>query len=589
VCVRGVGIRRSKDLRAEIEKYSHSTNERKIMSKKTIKQRVAIVAATALTAGFFAVVSAPASNAAISGTTYNWGTAVGTAYTSATAGFCSQNNTTDVLEVRQGRFSYSTGAILAASAADLETDTTDAYYYFTATGTGYWNQADAAATAAEAKIDRSDNEKTLTIGNTTTGADLDTLDLVPWVQTATGTTTINLYEVTISTGAQTLLETFTLRAVTDCTASVASASYTGAQLQTTTTAMTTYVDPADQSGAVNVDYATGVSYLAVFILDPLANPVSDTDGYLTAKATGGCTVSWAVGDLSSTRTSVVATSGIYNEVLKIFTAGASANSCNVIVDYNGTVVANKTVNFRGEAASVKSVSPDFAIPDTSVVAGFYDVLDAAGTRLAGFAPTAVNLTGSLAGAAITFGASTASGTQGAVTINTVDGNRGPGTFQIRVTKVDGTTVTSPAISTLVSGGISTYSLSLDKASYTPGQIITATISAKDSGGRIVADGTALGGTISFTLAGGTVLGSAPAAADTAENGVWTYKYTAGTTAGDWAANFSTTSTATDVAKQVTYKITTSDVSNAEVLKSIVALIASINKQIAALQKLILKR
>jgi len=559
------------------------------MSKKTIKQRVAIVAATALTAGFFAVVSAPASNAAISGTTYNWGTAVGTAYTSATAGFCSQNNTTDVLEVRQGRFSYSTGAILAASAAGVETDTTNAYYYFTATGFGYWNQADSSADTTEAAIDRSADEKTLTIGSTTTGVDLDTLDVVPWVQTATGTTTINLYEVIISTGAQTLLETFTLRAVTDCTASVASASYTGAQLQTTTTAMTTYVDPADQSGAVNVDYATGVSYLAVFILDPLANPVSDTDGYLTAKATGGCTVSWAVGDLSSTRTSVVATSGIYNEVLKIFTAGASANSCNVIVDYNGTVVANKTVNFRGEAASVKSVSPDFAIPDTSVVAGFYDVLDAAGTRLAGFAPTAVNLTGSLAGAAITFGASTASGTQGAVTINTVDGNRGPGTFQIRVTKVDGTTVTSPAISTLVSGGISTYSLSLDKASYTPGQIITATISAKDSGGRIVADGTALGGTISFTLAGGTVLGSAPAAADTAENGVWTYKYTAGTTAGDWAANFSTTSTATDVAKQVTYKITTSDVSNAEVLKSIVALIASINKQIAALQKLILKR
>jgi len=40
-----------------------------------------------------------------------------------------------------------------------------------------------------------------------------------------------------------------------------------------------------------------------------------------------------------------------------------------------------------------------------------------------------------------------------------------------------------------------------------------------------------------------------------------------------------------------YKIalTTAAVSNADVLKSIVALIASINKQIAALQKLILKR
>jgi hypothetical protein len=38
-----------------------------------------------------------------------------------------------------------------------------------------------------------------------------------------------------------------------------------------------------------------------------------------------------------------------------------------------------------------------------------------------------------------------------------------------------------------------------------------------------------------------------------------------------------------------YKVTDGAVSNAEVLKSIVALIASINKQIAALQKLILRR
>jgi hypothetical protein len=38
-----------------------------------------------------------------------------------------------------------------------------------------------------------------------------------------------------------------------------------------------------------------------------------------------------------------------------------------------------------------------------------------------------------------------------------------------------------------------------------------------------------------------------------------------------------------------YAVTDGNVSNAEVLKSIVALIASINKQIAALQKLILAR
>ena len=592
MCARGDGIRGSKDLRAEIGKFPNSTNERKQMSIKTLKKRIALVAVSTLTAGILSVVSAPVANAALAGTTYNWGTAVGdSAYTTATAGVCSQNNTSDVLEVRQGRFSYSTGALLTAAAAATQIDNATSYYYFSATGTGYWNQADSAADTTEMAIDRDASEKVLTIGSTTTGVDKDLLDVVPWVQTAAGTTTINLYSVVISTGAQTLLETFTLRAVTECTASTASLTYSAAQLQTSATAMSTYTGAADVSAAATVEYATGVSYLATFTLDPLANVVSDTDSYLTAKSTGGCTLSWAAGDLSSTRTSVVATSGIYNEVLKIFTAGTAANTCTVTVDYNGTVLATKTVSFRGEAASVVSVLPDYAIKDTSVVAGYYDVKDAAGNRLADFAPTAVNLTGSLAGASFTFQASKGTSTQATVTIATVSGVRGVGTYQIRATKSDGTTVDSAPISMLVSGGISTYALSLDKASYTPGEIITVTISAKDSKGAIVADATALGGTVAFTIAGASVLTAAPTAADTSENGVWTYKYTAGIITGDWAANFSSTSSATETAKQVTYSIksNSTEVTNAEVLKSIVALIASINKQIQALQKLILKR
>jgi len=58
------GIRGSKDLRAEIGKFPDSTNERKKMSTKTIKQRIALVAASALTAGFLSVVSAPVASAA---------------------------------------------------------------------------------------------------------------------------------------------------------------------------------------------------------------------------------------------------------------------------------------------------------------------------------------------------------------------------------------------------------------------------------------------------------------------------------------------------------------------------------------------
>jgi hypothetical protein len=135
---------------------------------------------------------------------------------------------------------------------------------------------------------------------------------------------------------------------------------------------------------------------------------------------------------------------------------------------------------------------------------------------------------------------------------------------------------------------------LDKASYSPGQIMTVTIGAKDSAGRIIPDGTALAasaGALSFTLAGAAALAAAPVYTDTSENGVWTYKYIAGTITGDWAANLGLSGIVTDTAKQSTFSIKSSstEVTNAEVLKSIVALIASINKQIQALQKLLLKR
>ena len=565
------------------------------MSTKTMKQRIALVAVSALTAGILSVATAPVANSAALASSYNWGDAAGSPY-DAEVGFCFQNDTTDVLEVRYDRFAGAGDAAintadLFLATADTQLDNATTYVYFKATGTGYFTTAAADASATEALIAKSSDEKTLTIGNTTTGADLDMPNRVVWKQTAVGKTTIDFYSVVIATGAQTLLETFTLLANTSCTTGGYATTYSGSQLQTSSTALTTATGAADVSAAVNVEYATGISYLALFLRDAYGEAVTDSDSFLTAKTTGGCTVSWAAGDLSSTRSSVVATSGITNEVLKIFTAGATANSCGITVDYNSTVVATKTVNFRGEASKVVALLMDSAIKDSSVTAGYYDVLDAAGVRLSGFAPAATDLTGTLAGAAITFGASTASGTQGAITIDTVDSNRGTGTFKIRATKSDGTYVYSDVITVLVSGGMSTYALSLDKATYSPGEIITVTISAKDSKGAIVADATALGGTVSFTIAGASVLGSAPAPADEADNGKWTYKYTAGIIEGDWAANFSSTSSATETAKQTTYKIAAKNpgVSNADVLKSIVALIASINKQIQALQKLILKR
>jgi hypothetical protein len=89
--------------------------------------------------------------------------------------------------------------------------------------------------------------------------------------------------------------------------------------------------------------------------------------------------------------------------------------------------------------------------------------------------------------------------------------------------------------------------------------------------------------------------STPTNSDTFVGGKKTYKFTVGTTEGSFAGVVDlpayNSTTYSQTAQTLSYKVAASSatVSNADVLKSIVALIASINKQIQALQKLILKR
>jgi hypothetical protein len=59
----GNGIRRSKDLRARFRKFLILTNERKKMSKSTLRKRLSLVVISALTAGMLSVASAPVASA----------------------------------------------------------------------------------------------------------------------------------------------------------------------------------------------------------------------------------------------------------------------------------------------------------------------------------------------------------------------------------------------------------------------------------------------------------------------------------------------------------------------------------------------
>ena len=158
-------------------------------------------------------------------------------------------------------------------------------------------------------------------------------------------------------------------------------------------------------------------------------------------------------------------------------------------------------------------------------------------------------------------------------------------------------ITTGTFDARCAGDAYTYTASFDKASYLQGEIATLTVSFKDSKGNAANAVTAVGASEMIVPMMTFVTATGSATTTTKADGTKAYTLTVGTSTGMSAGTFNgiidfTGLTAVAATKQtVTYKISTStsDVSFTEVLKSVVALIASINKQIQALQKLILKR
>jgi hypothetical protein len=161
-------------------------------------------------------------------------------------------------------------------------------------------------------------------------------------------------------------------------------------------------------------------------------------------------------------------------------------------------------------------------------------------------------------------------------------------------------VKSNEFNAVCGGDAASFTASLDKASYTPGSIATLTIKFVDSKGNTNNDYTSFAASNAATFVGspGTIVTNA-AVADKTTSGVKTYQFIVTTTEGDFnmvvdapdvrAANIAAGGSQGKVT--VAYKIAaaTSATSNADVLKAIVSLIASINKQIALLQKALLKK
>jgi hypothetical protein len=347
----------------------------------------------------------------------------------------------------------------------------------------------------------------------------------------------------------------------------------------------------------------GAGYFGFHVKD--SNGQALVGATIVGTVTGPCVVK-AGSDASGVVASDVTTTA--NSYFRINQSVANAPStCTLTVTVNGATVATRTYTIVGQLASI-SVRGQSIVPATGAAVNnqlYADAKDSAGNLLDNvtIAPVSAYYNASLTTVSnITTkpGGTAAADSAGNVTCSKA------GTYKMQLAAVNASvaTILSPVFDITCGGAVVNYTASLDKASYVPGDIATLTIKATDSLKLTAHDANYLGGAVadgSTTANPVAISGSnltavtAPASTDLFVSGVKTYKFVVGSTEGAYSLvvdlpKFNST-TYSQTAQTVAYKIaaSTATVSNADVLKSIVALIASINKQIQALQKLILAR
>ena len=619
----GDGIRRSKDLRAEIGKFSNSTNERKQMSIKTLRKRISLVTATVLAAGTLSVVSMPVANAyipALSGCANVAGLATLTNVASdcTSSGVLSAFSNTGTTQTVT-MLSSGTLGVVSSTVADA-THNTSIVVEGGKVVKALKEQTDVAYISLDSTV--------------TTTADValsaeNAVRLGAHIKPDSGVTTML---VKMYVGASVTYATPTNGTLTgQLLVTVASTSAYGVPSASKSTVYFTSTAGGTASAtedATSTNYSKangGIVYATLNLNDAYSND-SVPGGTMIFEVTGGAkldvnTTAASVSTSGSTVTSIdfeAATDadGLYYVGIAQGTSNVAANFTLTVKHSSGIVIATKTGKITGEVTSFTATVNGISGAGQTNEDGFsVSFKDAAGntvypTSSYGEAPVSGFTNAIVTDVTLTEWPTSSTTGNGDVVCGSVGGST---KMKMRLTTPSGTSVDSNEFTINCADEGWTYAASWDKASYTPGSLATLTISVKDDSGRAANDyhylaglGNAYDGAATnisaaaadlITVTGGpsATAVTIPAYADKLTNGSKTYTFIVGSTEGDYQAVISVPSIngANSAQKAVTagysIKVTNAGVTNAEVLKSIVALIASINKQIQALQKLILKR
>ena len=601
------------------------------MSKTTLRKRIALTATSALFAGMLSIVAAPVATAAAgdANTLANAGTlngslivatvdSTGTAAVAHSGAAVTAANTADVrskgLLVKDSTSGTAqTATVLAGGQLSLYAQVSTVAA-FTASGGSF----SSGVTGTMGTVSYGSGNATVLFSGTTSATAIAAIWTAP---TTVGTYSVSSYVgngvgtvPTLASPAVTLSGRITVTVV----AASAGGTYSAVYSACNTATLVLPATGVDSTSAVS----NNGSWFINFDLDD-AYDVSLGSGNIVASATNGGILSLGTSTATSSAGTNSTTVEYGSSQLRSVrvdqpTAGAPLTT-TVTISFNGTVVCTKTVTIRGEVASLEvtdlltgdlssaNASADWGNRDATArmgALGYFVAKDSAGnivdqddTGLV--AIDSATLTTLITGATLVLGTSNSTSTgayQGTVAW-TCGAVASSASLKIKFTNTtSGTVVSSPAFTARCADNPYTYTASYDKASYVQGELAKLTVQFKDSKGNNANSLPAGTSTITapmFTFVTATGSASAYSKAD----GTVVYTFAVGLPTGITDGTYTSTvdfSALTAVAATVatpTYKVGTgvAAVSNADVLKSIVALIASINKQIQALQKLILKR
>jgi hypothetical protein len=580
VCVRGIGIRRSKDLRARSRKFLNLTNERKNMSTKTIKQRIALVAVAALGSGVLSVAPAYAGAADLT---------VG-----ANAGAV-------VIEAAVANI-RSFGVVSTAAAITVAAAATPSTAVMYDSGILAVHSDDDTTTAVESVV-VSGGTITGFSGCTLTGLTMcgsaTAADFAISVKPNAAGTLLVISSYIGGTATSTVGATLTDRINVTVTTAASVGSFAASKSfvnQHSAASVGAEITNADTVGA-NYVANGGTGYVNFTLKDANNLPMSSTSTVLSATATGGAVVSF---DNAIFSTSV---SGLYGGTngtvyVKQGTANTPVSAAAVTLSVSGTTYATKGFKIVGDVDKITLSSPKRNVSSGAGVAAFQlAVTDSAGNLIAGITPsaaaTSINGFVSSVTPAISIATDTSSQAFACSAL------RGTSNITYSQTNARNVSVVSNVLPVVCAGDPYKYTASLDKASYASGAIATLTIKATDLDGNAVSDYSVLGSagaatTLSITCGTMMTAVTTPVDANTFTAGVASFRYAVGTTAGSYNCvvdlpKWNSASTPQS-AQTIAYTIAgDGSTSNSDVLKAIVSLIASINKQIALLQKALLKK